>query len=381
METPKRYHSDMDVDSKNPRIVRLAPLDAVLALIEARVGAVLPRQDAPAPNRTLAADVVAARPAHGVALRDGIAVDAAAIADASSYAPAPLTGVARRVDAGDPLPQGADAILPLDAVTLRGDGAEAATAVSPGEGVLPAGGDAMPATPLRRSRQQLRAIDRAALAAAGVAKVLVRVPRVRIAIGGAAATPPIRAALEYLAYALITAGADETDAIGDCGSLEDALAATNADSVIAVGGTGSGRRDSAVHTLARFGRIEAHGIAIAPGETAAFGFVGAMPVLLVPGRLDAALAVWLLLGRHLVAKLAGGRVDDAPAMLPLKRKITSAIGLAELVPVAHAEGMAEPLGSGYLSLTALAQSDGWIVVPADSEGFPAGAEVAVTPWP
>jgi molybdopterin biosynthesis enzyme len=28
----------------------------------------------------------------------------------------------------------------------------------------------------------------------------------------------------------------------------------------------------------------------------------------------------------------------------------------------------------------LARGDGWIVVPADSEGFAAGAHVAVRPW-
>ncbi len=68
-------------------------------------------------------------------------------------------------------------------------------------------------------------------------------------------------------------------------------------------------------------------------------------------------------------------------MLPLKRKVTSTIGMTELVPVRCAGGMAEPLASGYLSFMALAQSDGWIVVPAESEGFPAGAQVAVRPWP
>ena len=80
--------------------------------------------------------------------------------------------------------------------------------------------------------------------------------------------------------------------------------------VIAVSGTGSGRRDAAVQTLARLGRVEAHGIAVSPGETAAFGFVGTRAVLLVPGRLDMALALWLLIGRHLIAKLAGGGITE-----------------------------------------------------------------------
>jgi len=136
-----------------------------------------------------------------------------------------------------------------------------------------------------------------------------------------------------------------------------------------------------VHTLARLGQVEAHAIAVSPGETAAFGFAGAKPVLLVPGRLDAALAIWLLIGRRLVAKLAGGSIVDWPVTLPLKRKVTSTIGLTELVPVCCAGGVAEPLASGYLSLESLARSDGWIVVPAESEGFAAGTPVAVRSWP
>ncbi len=104
-------------------------------------------------------------------------------------------------------------------------------------------------------------------------------------------------------------------------------------------------------------------------------------MLLIPGRLDAALAIWLLIGRYLVAKLAGGGVEELPALLPLKRKVASAIGLAELIPVSCAGGMAEPLASGYLSHSALARSDGFIVIPADSEGFAAGTPVAVRAWP
>jgi molybdopterin biosynthesis enzyme len=189
------------------------------------------------------------------------------------------------------------------------------------------------------------------------------------------------AALEMLIHVISQASARVLDLRKDQRKLDAALTDATADAVIAVGGTGSGRRDAAVQTLAQLGRVETHGIAVSPGETAAFGFAGERPVLLAPGRLDAVLAVWLLIGRPLVAALVGGVVDDAPAMLPLKRKVTSAIGLTELVPVRCAGGMAEPLASGYLSFAVLAQSDGWIVIPADSEGFAGGTPVAVRPWP
>jgi len=332
-----------------------------------------------AQGATLAEDVVSAeRPPRAIALRDGFAVEAAAIADAGPYTPVPLTLMARRIDAGEALPSGTDAVVPLDAIALRGDRAEATAAVAPGEGVLQAGGDAGPTNALRRAGARLRAIDVAAMAAAGIAEVTVRSPRMAVVRGSAARTPILEAARGVLVHGITRAGGSLCDTSD---TLEEALNDRQSDAVIVVGGTGSGRRDDAVQEVVRRGELEAHGIGIGPGDTAAFGFVDERPVLLVPGRLDAALAVWLFIGRQLAAKLAGGIVDDAPALLPLRHKVTSTIGITELVPVSRREGMAEPLGSGYLSFTSLAHSDGWIAVPADSEGFAAGAEVAVNPWP
>jgi molybdopterin biosynthesis enzyme len=366
------------------RIARLTPLSAVLMAVETRVGTVKPHRCAlpAALGCTLADDVVASRrPSRPIALRDGFAVEAAAIAEASPYAPVPFVSMPRRVDVGEPLPNQADAVVPLDAVTLHGDRAEAIAAASPGEGILAAGSDAMPHTRLRRAGERLRAIDLAVLAAADVAEVTVRKPRIHIACGSAERTPPIEAAIGTLAHAVTAAGGAVLDARGEPGRLDEALTDYATDGVIAVGGTGSGQQDHSVQALARLGCVEAYGIAVSPGESAAFGFVGVRPVLLVPGRVDAAVAIWLLIARHLIARLAGGAADDAPQMLALKRKVTSTIGLAELIPVECADGTAEPLAAGYLSFESLARSDGWIVIPPDCEGFQVGTPVAVKPWP
>jgi molybdopterin biosynthesis enzyme len=136
-----------------------------------------------------------------------------------------------------------------------------------------------------------------------------------------------------------------------------------------------------VTTVARCGRLEVHGIALAPGETAAFGWSGTRPVLLVPGRIDAALAVWLTLGRAMIARLCGGAEECPGSRAVLARKIASPLGLAEVVPVRCRDGEAQSLASGYWPMQALARADGWILVPADSEGYPAGTEVVVRPWP
>jgi molybdopterin molybdotransferase len=371
----------MAVDSSIQRIVRLTPLGAIVALIEAQVGAVIPQKSAVHVARgfTLAEDVVASKlPPRPIALRDGYAVDAATVADAGPYAPVALPLTARPIDVGEPMPNDTNAVLPRDAVSLRGHRAEAIAAVAPGEGVLPAGGDAAPQMPLRRAGEEVRAIDIAVMTAAGIKDVKIRVPRIHVVHGGEARSPAIDAALATL---MRVAGEAGGVVAGRSITLAPALDDEQTGAVIAVGGTGSGHGDAAVHTLARRGRVEAHGLAVSPGETAAFGFAGTMPVLLVPGRLDAALSIWLLIGRHLVAKLAGAKVKEAPATFALKRKVTSTIGMTELIAVSCADGMAEPLCSGYLSLTALARSDGWIEVAADSEGFAAGAPVAVRRWP
>lgn len=368
-----------------PRVARLMPLDAVLRMVEAQVHAVAPQSVAvnAAFGGVLAADAVvaAALPAAALALRDGWAVRSDEVMDAGSYAPAPLAEKPAWVEAGAALPAGTDAVAPPDAVTCRGGMAEALAPVAPGDGVLLAGADAAAGTVLRHAGERLRRIDVAALTAAGLDRIAVRMPRVRIVRAGPA-DAVIDAAVDLVARAAESMGAMRLMPSGSThDSLDDALRADDADAVVVIGGTGSGRRDDSVRALARHGRIAVHGIAVSPGETAAFGDVSRRAVLILPGRLDAALAVWLVLGVPILACLSGCTVSEAATEETLSRKVASALGLAEVVPVRRNGGTVERLASGYLSLSALAQADGWILVPAESEGYPAGTRVAVRPLP
>src|SRR4029079_9624914 len=161
----------------------------------------------------------------------------------------------------------------------------------------------------------------------------------------------------------------------------DAFAAGDCDAIVIIGGSGVGQRDRSVHALGRAGEVLVHGIGLAPGETAALGRVGPRPVLIMPGRVDAALAGSLHLSRTLLARLAGQSETEIPVTATLSRKIPSAVGLAELVLVRHDGKQAEPLASKHLPLSALAEANGWLLVPADSEGFPLGAQVAIYSLP
>jgi molybdopterin molybdotransferase len=378
----------MSTDPPPPpqRIARLTPVSEVHARIDALVAPVAPHavELRDAMGRMLTADAVApaGMPLAARAWRDGFAVRAETTADAGSYTPAPLATV-HRVDVGDLMPPDTDAVVPLEAAANSQGRHHVVAPVASGEGVLAIDADFCAGEILLRSGERLRAAGAAVLAAAGIAQVMVREPRIRLVPTRADRDPMLAAAYDLMARAIAAMGAKLTLAAtpAQAADLGAALGDASADAVIAIGGTGSGRHDASVHRLARVGRVEVHGVALSPGETAAFGLVHARPVLLLPGRLDAALAVWLVLGRRMLARLAGGIADPPPSGAKLARKVASPLGLADVVPVRLRDGVAEPLASGYWPLAAIAQADGWILVPPNSEGYPAGSEVVVRPLP
>jgi molybdopterin molybdotransferase len=367
----------VDLPEKRQRIARLTPLDDVLREVRGRVGAV-PSCDVElgaALGATLAQDIAATerRPAAPLALIDGWALRAEATADAAAYAPAALP-LAVEIAAGEALPAGADAVAPPDIVTRHGEAYAALEPINAGDGVLMPGTDAGAGEVLRRAGERLRASDLAAMRAFGISRADVRRPRIRLvrarddgAILGAIAA--------WLGHAIAADGGEPVDATTGTG------ATAAADAIVSIGGTGLAPRDRAALDLAGRGTLVAHGVALSPGETAAFGIAGRRPVLLVPGRLDAAAAVWLLIGRAMLARLRGGIADEPGSAYVLTAKVPSTVGLTEFVPVRRRDDGVEPLATKYLPIATLAHADGWIVIPAASEGLPPGARVDVRPLP
>ena len=201
----------------------------------------------------------------------------------------------------------------------------------------------------------------------------IREPRVRLVRSRAVGDAVIDAAMALLAGEIVAAGGQVLRAgEGSHARLEDALGDDTADAVVAIGGTGSGRNDASVRTLARVGRVEVHGIALAPGETAAFGMVGPRPVLLLPGRLDAALAVWLVIGRRLMARLCGSTEEEPRYQGQARAQGRVGARARRGSPGSPARRRGRAHSFGLCPVAALAQAEGWILVPAESEGYPAG---------
>jgi molybdopterin molybdotransferase len=365
------------------RIVRLAPLDHVLARIDALVRPVAARscELESALGRTVAVEIRSEQPVPPVplALRAGWAVRSELTTDASPFSPMPVPSAAR-VETGSPLPPEADSVAPLDAVVIEDGLAQALSPIAPGEGVLSASADAAQGSIIIPAGWSLDRMRIALLSALGIARVQVRDPRLRVLPARAGSDPVIAAAVQGIAQA--TGGAGATALVSEATEpLERALTAMDADAAFVVGGTGSGTRDETVRTLARLGQVETHGVALVPAETSAFAMLGEVPVLALPGRLDAALAAWHMLGRAILSRLASMSEPQLLRTARITRKITSSPGVAELVPVLCEGRSAHPLATGYAPISALARANGWVFIDPGSEGYQANSEVVIRPWP
>jgi molybdopterin molybdotransferase len=365
------------------RVSRLAPLTEILAYLDESVRPVTPLDLAPpsAVGCVLACDVVATTqwPPQALATRDGWAVSSEQVLDASAYTPVLLDPSARWIEVGEPLPSQADAVLRGDDVTQTQAGPETSAPVTAGDGVAGAGAEVAKGLLLRRAGQRLRASDAAVLISCGMNSVAVRRPTV----GVVSTSMPAFAATDSVSPVVLrlVEKVGGTVEVVRSTHIEEALRNERVDAVFAIGGTGAGRQDSSVDTLARIGKLVWHGLGIAPGESAALGVVQGRPVLLLPGRFDAALAALLIVGTGVLGRLAGRRKACIGRQAKLTRKVTSTIGLAEVMLLRCVPDGVEPLAAGALTLQALAQADGWGVVAPESEGLAAGSMVEIRPLP
>jgi molybdopterin molybdotransferase len=330
-----------------------------------------------AAGRVLASDQRAsgAIPSADCAAIDGFAVKAEASLGAGAYNPVAVTAVA--VEAGEPMPPETDAVVPSNQAEPEGPGQivlvepTVAGANVDRRGAVITGGMLLAAAGTRLTPGHL-----GLLALAGGNRISVtRRPRVRLAITGKARSgPPVDSNGPMLRALIERDGGALLDA-----TLADAFAG-DADIIIIAGGTGRGPNDRSVEALAAAGSLDIHGVALMPGETAGLGHtLGGVPVLLLPGSPAACLWNYELFAGRAIRRL-GGRNSEPPYRVvgvTTTRKIVSAIGLTEICPIRRlADGRVEPLAAfAGVGLMATAAADGFMIVPAASEGYPAGATI------
>jgi molybdopterin biosynthesis enzyme len=353
----------------------LTPLDAALTALLDGLGPVPPIELSPHEAlRCVAAEMppLAAYPPHDIAATDGFALRARDLVGASSYSPLPLAAVPIWVEAGEAIPGGCDCVLDSDSVDVSGPIPQVVAEAIPGQGVRRSGGDIAVGSNVVEAGRRVVARDLLIARAAGIGRLKVRRPRVRIVnVPGGTVTA------DLIAESARTAGADVVSAKAaarDAASIVAAIDTRTCDLLLIVGGSGVGRTDATVTALAGCGEVFAHGIALQPGRTSAVGRIDTTPVVVLPGAPDQAFAAWWTLAMPALDRLSGRRPRKT-LNLPLARKIASLVGIAEIVLLERKAGAWVTLAAGELSLDAIARAEAWIVVPGGSEGFAAGADV------
>ncbi|HEX2301646.1 MAG TPA: molybdopterin biosynthesis protein [Pseudonocardiaceae bacterium] len=338
-------------------------------------------------------------PAFDSAGMDGIAVLAAATVGASETAPVTLTDF-DVVDTGDPLPPGRDAVVMREHVHRVGEdgaGAEFVAAAPPYQHVRSIGEDVAAGELLLPQGHRLRAVDVAAVAAAGVTEVVVRRrPVVAVLPTGDEIRPlgselgpgeipdtnslmlagqPRQHGCEVLALPIAP---DDPEVI----AAAVRTAAQRADLVLLIAGSSAGRGDHTAAVVAQVGTLAVHGVAVRPGHPVVLGTAGTTPVLGVPGYPVSAALTFEIFAAPLLAALQGTTTTARSSIRArLARKLPSPLGMDDWVRVrlgrVGGRVVATPLPRGAGALTSLVRADGLLVVPAGLEGHHAGTEVEV----
>jgi molybdopterin molybdotransferase len=362
-------------------------------------------------GRILAKPVVSsvAVPSFARSMMDGYAVRADDTLGAGQYNRLPLAIVgealpgrpfagevaaqqAVRIMTGAPLPCGADAVLPAEVTEAEGGTVFALDSVSPGKNVGQVGEDVVPGAVVLASGRRLRPQDVGLLSAIGQSEIeVVRRPVVALVITGnellPAGTRPagcsIADANGPMLDALVRRDGGVPRSLGIVADDPQSISAamqTEADVVLVSGGSSVGMEDHAPRILAELGKLALHGIAMRPSSPTAMGRIGNKLVFLLPGNPVSCLCAYDFFAGRAIRRL-GGCPSQWPyrrERLPLGRKLVSQVGRVDYARVRVSGGLVEPVAiSGASLLSSTVVADGFVVLEADSEGLPAGAEVDV----
>ncbi|MDX6565737.1 MAG: molybdopterin molybdotransferase [Gaiellales bacterium] len=309
--------------------------------------------------------------------------------------PALPTRSAAGITTGGVVPDGADAVVPVErAVELDGvvrfEGPDAegdhirviGSDLRRGDEVLPAG---VPIVPLAL----------AALSAAGIAEIAVhRRPRVAVVVtGDELRTPPeplrrgqiyesngsfLAARSSALGAELVGVERVADDAAATRAAFARAL--ERADLVLASGGVSVGPHDHVKPALRDLGVRELFWrIALQPGKPAWAGEADGRLVIALPGNPLSVLAGFELLVRPALRRLSGMREPVPPRLrLPLSEAVRRLPDRMRAVPSVIETSSVRPLGAGLShQLGRAALADALALVPAGAEGAPPGELVDV----
>ncbi len=328
------------------------------------------------------------------------------------------------VDTGDPLPEWANAVIPIENIEPLDEAGEVAAnarqpyairiraALPPWQHVRPLGEDIVATQLVLPVGHTLRPVDLGAIAACGHRAVRVsRKPRVAIIPTGSELVEigtPVKAGdiIEYnslvLAAQVLSWGGISTRFPITPDDLELIVqrvreASREHDLILLNAGSSAGSEDFSARVVETLGELLVHGVAIRPGHPVILGMIrraGAggdertrnasewVPIIGVPGYPASAALTGEIFVKPLIERWLGKQASGSlQVKAQLTRKVTSPAGDDDYMRVAvgrvGGKMLAAPLARGAGVITSLVRADGIVVIPRGSQGLPAGAEVVV----
>ena len=374
-------------------------------------------------------------PHYHASAMDGFAVRAVGTNGALPSKPVTLQigPEAEYVDTGDPLPEWANAVIPIENVESLDENENITNeirspesiriraSVAPWSHVRPLGEDIVATQLVIPAGHILRPVDLGAIAAAGHQEIKVaRKPRVAILPTGTELVPigsKLKAGdvLEYnslvIAAQIKSMGGEPTrypilkdDFDVLCERVQEA--AQEYDLILLNAGSSAGAEDFSAKVVEELGQLLVHGVAVRPGHPVILGVIARgeatkqsptreefasgkstprndiLPIIGVPGYpVSAALTIDIFV-EPLIAKWLGRKLHERQTeTATLTRKIVSPPGDDDYVRVAVGQVgdklFAAPLARGAGVITSLVQADGLALIPRGVQGFEAGAQVRV----
>ncbi len=374
-------------------------------------------------GRVLAEPIHALRcsPHYHASAMDGFAVRSEETTNAQPSAPVTLTAgkSASYLDTGDPLPDWADAVIPIENVESLDQNGEIINlekirapyairiraGVSPWSHVRAVGEDLIVGQLILPAGEKLRAPDLGAIAAGGVTRLRVaKKPVIGILPTGDELVPvekePQKGELSEFNSIVIAAQVRDWGGIPRrypitrdvFQTLLDnaSKAARECDLVLINAGSSAGKDDFTSQVVGTLGQVLVHGIAVRPGHPVIIGFIDVkagnqprrVPVIGVPGYPVSAAMTTEILVKPLIQQWLGlnnPAAEEVQAVLT--RKTTSPSGDDDYLRVVLGEVngklLAAPIARGAGVTTSLSKADGILVIPRMTQGIEAGEQVKV----
>jgi len=353
-------------------------------------------------GRVTAEPVYARRsaPHYYAAAMDGIAVRVEDIVGVSERNPVRLKegSQASRVDTGDPIPEGFNAVIKIEEVNeVDGNFFVIEKGVPPWHNIRSIGESVIKGQLILPVNHQLTPYDIGALLEAGITKITVRKrPVVSIIPTGTELVSPTeepeRGQLIEFNSSMLKACTEEWGGTAcildkipdDYRVIKDKVKEVQLESdlTLIIAGSSAGEEDYTVRILEELGEVIVHGVNIMPGKPVILARINQKPVIGIPGYPLAALINYFLFGRSLIYSFSGLATPEVPVQEALvKRKISSKIGQKEFIRVNLAkvddELIAIPRKRGSATMESILRADGILPIPEQQEGLSPGSRSSV----